>query len=239
MTAITIIAGGSTGLGAALVDKFNQNQHQVHEFSRSGSGPGHIDCDFSHVDQSQQLFQRFFSGLTDFDEINLVINTATLAPFGGIGDADLDVIEQHLAINVQTTTLLIQSFLATFSQIEALKTITYISSGAARRPIPGLALYSASKAFFERLIDTISAEQQEQPHPFKCLVINPGVMDTGMQQEIRSQDEADFPLVGMWQEWHEAGQLAQPEDIARVCYELITEKADHGDYCVAQDWLKK
>jgi len=226
-------------LGAALVDKFNQNHHQVHEFSRSGSGPGHIDCDFSHVDQSQQLFQRFFSGLTDFDEINLVINTATLAPFGGMSNADLAVIEQHLAINVQTTTLLIQSFLATFGQIEALKTITYISSGAARRPIPGLALYSASKAFFERLIDTISAEQQEQPHPFKCLVINPGVMDTGMQQEIRSQDEADFPLVGMWQEWHEAGQLAQPEDIARVCYELITEKADPGDYCVAQDWLKK
>lgn len=226
-------------MGAALVDKFNQNHHQVHEFSRSGSGPGHIDCDFSHVDQSQQLFQRFFSGLTDFDEINLVINTATLAPFGGMSNADLAVIEQHLAINVQTTTLLIQSFLATFGQIEALKTITYISSGAARRPIPGLALYSASKAFFERLIDTISAEQQEQPHPFKCLVINPGVMDTGMQQEIRSQDEADFPLVGMWQEWHEAGQLAQPEDIARVCYELITEKADPGDYCVAQDWLKK
>ncbi len=101
----------------------------------------------------------------------------------------------------------------------------------------GTGRYSASKAFFERLIDTLSAEQASEQHPVQCMIINPGVMNTDMQAEIRSQDDKDFPMVGMWNEWHQQGKLADPKDIAGVCFRLITDEGKNGGYYTAQDYL--
>ena len=237
MTPLTFVAGGSKGLGAELVKLCSQQGHRVMEFSRSGQVPQHIDCDFANAVSCQATFDQTFAAHKPTDGINLLINTATLAPFGPLSQADPAVIQQHLSINVTCTLLLIRSFLAAYQDVDGPKTIAYISSGAARRAIPGLAVYSASKAFFERFIDTLATEQQDQAHPCRCLIINPGVMNTDMQAEIRSQDKADFPMVDMWQEFHETGQLAAPHDIATVCLRLLQGEGENGGYYTAQEWL--
>ncbi len=89
------------------------------------------------------------------------------------------------------------------------------------------------------MIDTIAAEQNEQNFPIKCMVINPGVMNTGMQTEIRSQSAEDFPMVGMWNELHQKGQLAAPSDVAAVCLDLLLNTGINGGYYTAQEFLKK
>ncbi len=241
MSSITFIAGGSKGLGQALCEQFQQANHQVFEFSRSGSGPHHIDCDFSQPEQASQIFQQCFDQQKEANpqQVNLIINTAILAPFGGLAQAEAKQIKQHLAINIESTVALIQAFAASFQDSPANKTLAYISSGAARRAIAGLGLYSASKAFFERLVDTMAEEQRAQPQPIDCLVINPGVMNTGMQAEIRSQSEADFPMLPWWQSLYEQGQLADPDDIARICFDLITTSGENGGYYTAQQYLQQ
>ncbi len=240
MKSITYIAGGSKGLGISLVEKFKANNHQVLEFSRSGQGENHIDCDFANPTKALSVFKDSFSVMQDqsVTDINLIINTAVLAPFGSLKDTDVESIEQHLNINIQSTMLLLHAYVKTFQQSQAHKSVAYISSGAARRDIPGLAMYSASKAFFERFMDTVATEQKSCEYPINCLVINPGVMDTGMQSQIRSQSEDDFPMVNTWQEWYENGQLASPDDIAAICFELTTKSGKNGGYYTAQDYLK-
>lgn len=237
---LTVIAGGSKGLGAALVAAFSQEQHRVIEFSRSGTGDTHIDCDFSQTDSATQVFQNTFSDLSNqsYVHINLIVNTAVLAPFGSLQDTNQQAIETHLDINVNSTMMLLHAFIKFFQNHSAKKTISYISSGAAQRDIPGLAMYSASKAFFERFIKTTAIEQQTCEYPIKCMVINPGVMNTDMQAEIRTQSPNDFPMVNLWQDWHRKGQLAAPEDIARICYGLIDNSGENGGYYVAQEYLK-
>ncbi|WP_223787891.1 SDR family NAD(P)-dependent oxidoreductase [Marinicella meishanensis] len=237
MTELTFVAGGSKGLGVELVNQFTEQGHQVLEFSRSGQGQQHIACDFADPNSCQATFAHTFAQHRADDGIHLLINTATLAPFGPLSQADPAVITQHLAINVTSTLLLIRAFLAAYQDTDCAKTIAYISSGAARRAIPGLAVYSASKAFFERYIDTLATEQQDQTHPVRCLVINPGVMNTDMQAEIRAQDKTDFPMVDMWQEFHATGQLAAPQDIAAVCLRLLQGEGENGGYYTAQEWL--
>lgn len=238
MSELTFVAGGSKGLGAELVQLFSQQGHRVFEFSRSGHGAAHIPCDFADTAKSQTAFDQAFANHSSSDGINLLINTATLAPFGPLSQAEPAVIQQHLAINVNSTLLLIRSFLAAYQDLDVSKTIAYISSGAARRAIPGLAVYSASKAFFERYIDTLATEQQDQAAPCRCLIINPGVMNTDMQAEIRAQDKADFPMVDLWQEFHQTGQLADPHDIATVCLRLLQGEGENGGYYTAQEWLE-
>ena len=239
MTDLTYIAGGSKGLGAALLKTFSQYGHQVFEFSRSGKGDKHIDCDFNDTQATVRILQNHFSNsdVSAVKHINLIINTATLSPFGSIANTDNETIQQHLNINVESTLSLIQAFLQAFQNHPAKKTLTYMSSGAARRAIPGLAMYSASKAFFERFVDTLGEEQLQETQPIRCMIINPGVMNTGMQSEIRAQQAEDFPMVGLWQQWYEQGKLADPNDIAAVCYRLISAEGENRGYYVAQDYL--
>ena len=240
MTDLTYIAGGSKGLGAALMQTFTKQNHEVIEFSRSGKGDKHIDCDFNDTQATARILQNHFSNTetSEVKHINLIINTATLSPFGPLAKADNETIQQHLNINIESTLSLIQAFLTAFQHHPAKKTLTYISSGAARRAIPGLAMYSASKAFFERFVDTLGEEQLQESHPIQCMIINPGVMNTGMQSEIRAQQAEDFPMVGLWQQWYEQGKLADPNDIATVCYRLISAEGENRGYYVAQDYLK-
>lgn len=239
MNDLTYIAGGSKGLGAELLKTFTYQGQQVIEFSRSGEGAGHLACDFNDVIATERTIKNAFNSVAanDINHINLIINTATLPPFGAIAEADPEVIKQHLAINIESTVTLVQHFLQAFQQHPAEKTMAYISSGAARRAIPGLAMYSASKAFFERLIDTLGEEQNREQHPIKCMIINPGVMNTGMQTEIRSQNVDDFPMVEMWNDLYEQGQLADPKDIAQICYRLISAEGENRGYYTAQDYL--
>ena len=240
MTDITFIAGGSKGLGAALVKSLLKQNHMVFEFSRTDNNPQHINCDFNHPNAAKTIFnQTFASHLNNnYPSINLIINTATLAPFGSISSATYNELNAHLNINIASTLFLIQSFLSAFQNTNTKKTITYISSGAARRAIPGMAMYSASKAFFERFIDTLAEEQKSTTCPIDCMVINPGVMNTDMQAEIRAQSADDFPMVGQWNELHQKGQLANPIAVATVCTDLILETGINGGYYTAQNLFK-
>jgi benzil reductase ((S)-benzoin forming) len=242
MTTITFIAGGSKGLGQALVQRCQQAGHQVREFSRSGQGAEHISCDMSQPEQARSVFAQAFAAAaneTDIKTVNLVVNAATLAPFGELATYQTHEMDQHLTINIQSTMYLMHSFMQAFQDLDCSKTLTYLSSGAARRAIPGLGIYSASKAFFERFTDTLAEEQKHQDHPVKCMIINPGVMNTDMQVEIRQQDEADFPMLPWWQELHEKGQLADPADIAEVTFRLFTREGENGGYYSAQEYLNK
>jgi benzil reductase ((S)-benzoin forming) len=241
MHQLTYIAGGSKGLGAQLLKVFTDQAHQVIEFSRSGNGKNHVACDFNDTEACRHIFNSTFKSMSEkqFTQINLIINTATLAPFGSIVKANCASIKQHLTINIESTLALLQTFMACYQQLPVSKGISYISSGAARRAIPGLAMYSASKAFFERLIDTIADEQANETQPFKCMIINPGVMNTDMQTEIRRQDAKDFPMVDMWNDFHKQGKLADPKDIAEVCYRLINGTGENGGYYTAQEYLSE
>lgn len=238
--ALTFIAGGSKGLGAALSAAFQTKGHEVFDFSRTGEGDNHISCDFANADEANEMFEATFkqaASQPDIKEINLIVNTAVLKPFGSLTKTDCSEVAEHLTINVTATMYLLRAFILNFQDHPARKTIVYVSSGAARRDIPGLAMYSASKAFFERFIDTTATEQKTCEYPINCMTINPGVMDTGMQVEIRAQDQQDFPMVDMWNELHQKGQLAAPKDIAAVFVKLMASDITNGGYYSAQEHL--
>ncbi len=230
----TIIIGGSRGLGLALKQCFEQAGHDVFELSRSGSSLAHIPCDLAQADAADLAARNCFSGIKTTN-VNLIINAGTLSPFGHLAEQQADLIDQHLSINIQGTLRVLMVFVQIFQQWEGRISVTYMTSGAARRAIPGLALYSASKAFFERYIDTMSEEQKAWPSPIRFLVINPGVMKTEMQTEIRTQNSHDFPMVDWWQTLYKEGKLAEPSDIASVCFDLIT--SNKSGYHQAQIYL--
>ena len=242
MKPLIFIAGGSKGLGKSLCDIFVTEGWDVIEMSRSGNTEAnvhHIDCDFSDTESVNQTFQTLFKShrTEPRPKIKLIINTATLGPFGNIADATTENIEQHLNINIISATLLLHQFSHAFQKHTAEKSVAYISSGAARRNIEGLSLYCASKAALERMILTFNDEQQQQALPINSLVINPGVMDTSMQQTIREQKKEDFPLLDHWTQLHQQGQLADTQIVAKICHQLIENTQTDDAYHIAQSYI--
>lgn len=219
---VTFIAGGSKGLGLAIYQQLRQASHTLVEFSRSGDHLGHLDCDFANPEKASDVFKTAFNEkYSRASHINLIINAATLEPFGTLSRATAHSINEHIAINVESITHLVRLFARAYQDHPAIKTLTFISSGAANRAIPGMSMYSASKAYGERLIDTLREEQQQEKKPIQVMVINPGVMDTEMQRTIRAQKEQDFPMRNHWQQLYDNNQLAQPEQIAAFVIDKI------------------
>ena len=87
--------------------------------------------------------------------------------------------------------------------------IVHISSGAARRPIPGWSVYCATKAAVDQHALTVAAEALPG---VRIGAIAPGVVDTGMQAEIRSS--AEFPGRASFVSLKETGGLLTPEESA-------------------------
>lgn len=223
---ITFIAGGSKGLGLAIYQQLREAGHTLVEFSRSGDHLGHLDCNFAKPEKAINVFKTAFNEKYDkAGHINLIINTATLEPFGPIQRAAAKSIKEHIAINVESVTHLVRLFTRAYQDHPAKKTLSYVSSGAANRAIPGMGMYSATKAYGERLIDTFREEQKEQSQPIQTMIFNPGVMDTDMQTTIRAQKKKDFPLRDHWQKLYENDELAEPETIA----EFIIDRINNPD----------
>jgi benzil reductase ((S)-benzoin forming) len=93
-------------------------------------------------------------------------------------------------------------------------TLVNISSGAANRPINNWSLYCSTKAFNQMFFNV--AESENEQHRF--FNINPGVLDTGMQESIR---ESDFPDAEKFKELQKEGQLKSPFDVAKEILETI------------------
>jgi benzil reductase ((S)-benzoin forming) len=76
-------------------------------------------------------------------------------------------------------------------------------------------VYSTTKRAAEVFFETLAAEHPAfaAEHPALAVVsVNPGMMDTGMQADIRA---ASFPERKRFVRRYEAGELPAPEAVAR------------------------
>jgi benzil reductase ((S)-benzoin forming) len=95
-------------------------------------------------------------------------------------------------------------------------TILYISSGAAHRQIGGLAVYSVTKSAGEAFCAAVAAQHAGEAR-IRVAVVQPGVVDTGMQTTMREYAHRDvyFPDREHFLALHERGELADPRAVAR------------------------
>ena len=58
--------------------------------------------------------------------------------------------------------------------------------------------------------------------------IAPGTVDTAMQAQLRQTSEDDFPKGQKFLDLHEAGELADPDDVARQIWSLLDGDVESG-----------
>ena len=65
--------------------------------------------------------------------------------------------------------------------------------------------------------------------------VAPGTVDTGMQARLRKTSETDFPSQKKFVDLHEAGRLADPEEVARTMWSLLDRGLDNGSVVDLRD----
>jgi len=102
--------------------------------------------------------------------------------------------------------------------------ILHISSGAAHYPYRGWGPYCISKSAFHMLYRVLASELA--PLGIKVGSARPGVMDTPMQELLRSKEEEEMPDVGRFRVMKEKGMLLDPDTVAKFLDWLLNDTND-------------
>ncbi|MBV8665250.1 MAG: SDR family NAD(P)-dependent oxidoreductase, partial [Burkholderiaceae bacterium] len=194
---LAIVTGGSRGLGKALVEHYEGQGWTMLELSRSGKGAHNFPLDLTDPDATLPELEKRFQTLaeTAWERVVFINNAGQLTPIAPVYKLNDAQIEHNLAANLVSAIRVIAAFVRVFRPTGYPVTIANISSGAALKGYAGWPLYCAAKAGMENFMRSLAAEcvAADSAVPITCINIEPGVVDTAMQAEIRSAQPEHFP----------------------------------------------
>lgn len=232
MSDLVVITGASSGLGLALARSV-PFPAEVIDISRSGppaeSGITHLRADLARPGEWAAVGDEIARLIEDNDPRRAVMIHAagTLTPIGFAGEVDATAYTSNVLLNSAAGQVLGHYFLAALSGREGTHDLIMVTSGAASSVYAGWSAYGAGKAALDHWARHAGAEQKERGG-VRVSAIAPGVLDTAMQEEIRSTPERDFPSVDRFHDLHDEGDLVDPEAAARRIWDAIESGIETG-----------
>lgn len=222
---LLLLSGGSRGLGSELYKQYEQNSWLVYEFSRSAPHRNSVEVDFSDPLAAHAVFSRQFdqAAQQDWEEIQIVGNAATLHPMQPLAKMQAQELVANTHVNIASALLFLSSALNAFQEHTCRKLLVNISSGAANKGYAGWSLYCGAKAALENVVRSVALEQPHLPHPFTAISINPGLIDTEMQAEIRATSADNFPDVQKFHKRQADGLLRPPAQVAAAVTHILSQ----------------
>ncbi len=229
---VTIVTGGSRGIGAATALVCGQNGHAicvtyrdradkaeevVASIKASGGEAIAVQADSAVEADVTRLFERVDDALGTVT--GLVNNAGIHGPRIRVDALETTDVERVLAVNVTALFQCSREAIRRMSTRHGGKggAIVNVSSGSARLGSPGAGvLYAASKGAVNSL--TIGLSQEVAGEGIRVNAVAPGLTVTDMPPAERL--ERDCPNIPI-------GRAAQPEEIAEAIYWLLTDKASY------------
>ena len=228
-----LITGASQGLGRALAEAILERPDtQVLGISRHATIEHeryqHQPLDLSDIEAVEHNLGKIFGPRPDAQSLTLINNAGTLGEIGYVGELPNEHFQFVFDLNVVAPTMLMNTFLSAYGHLGHLpRTVLNITSGAAQRPVDGWAAYCASKAALNSLSETAQKEQDLRGSGVRVWALAPGVVDTAMQEHIRTAEVAQFSEQEKFAGLHNEGQLQAPEDVAARILSWLEQPKQH------------
>ena len=207
-------AGAIVALLARQSDELNQATQEVQSISPQSFA---VACDLANPAMVTGAATEILSMAPQLD--GLVHNSGDIHPIQPLLEADLSQWSRSMMVNLVGVQHLTQALHPSLKGTHRVR-VTTISSGAALRPLASWSAYCTAKAGLDMWTRCLADEGASEN--ISAVSVAPGIVDTAMQQAIRSAPPEDFPLLENFVGYHENGQLSQPEDVAVALFGLIT-----------------
>lgn len=232
---ITLITGGSRGIGKGIASAFAKEGSNLVLSSRTKSElevvKGELETHGKRVEifpanvsQPKEVEDLVDFALEKFATVDILVNCAGIyGPIGIVTDIETDKWLEAIHINLYGTFLCIKAVLPTMIRNKKGKIIN-LSGGGATSPFPRFSAYSVSKAAVVRLTETLAEEIKE--YNIDINAIAPGAVNTRLLDEVLQAGEAagkDF-LASAVKQKQEGG--VPPEKVAELAVFLASSKSD-------------
>lgn len=221
-----LVTGHSKGLGAALALELLGRGIPVLGLARGSAGMVHpllTEVEIDLGDSAALVHWLAGGALTGFLQdagcALLLNNAGTVQPVGALADQDLLAVAGAVALNVGSP-LMLAAAVARAGAAQC--RIVHISSGAGSSAYPGWSVYCATKAALDHHARAVALDAAKG---VRICSLAPGIIDTGMQAEIRATPPERFPLRERFLELKRSGQLVSPAACAQgVIDYLLAER---------------
>ncbi|MGZ4162143.1 MAG: (S)-benzoin forming benzil reductase [Neobacillus sp.] len=230
-----IITGASRGLGEAIAKRLIQEQVAIISVSRTENDEikqlalenklfyMHYSCNLSLEKEVEEVFMeishRIF--LKNPKEIFLFNNAGMIEPIHTVGNLDQTPIVRNIQVNLIAPMLITNILLKNAQQTDSSVQVINITSGAAVRSIEGWSVYCSAKAGLNMFTQTAALEQAERKTNHKIIAFSPGIMDTNMQETIRSSSNEAFKELEKFKEFKENSVLLSADVVAGALVALV------------------
>jgi len=242
---LTILTGGSRGMGLAMGQQLLQKGHHVLSIARKTSPelaafaatPQQLLQWEQDLAQSATAAQRLATWLgtlnsRDWAGLTLINNAGTIPQIAPLSQLPAAEMIHALRVGLEAPMAMAAAFLAATEDWTLPRKVLNISSGLGRRAMASQASYCTAKAGMDQFSSCVALEEAAKPHGARIVSLAPGVIDTEMQLQLRSAQSGDFPDVDRFAQLHAAGQLTSAQDAAARVLAWL-DRPDFGAQVVA------
>ena len=241
-----ILTGGSRGMGLAIAHQLLQAGHELICISRHANeglaaAAKKAEASLSQWTQDlsdgQAASERLGRWLQQQDtaqwcSATLINNAGVIPRIAPLSQADADDLAMALRVGLEAPMQLCAAFLQATEGWTAPRKVLNISSGLGRRAMASQAGYCAAKAGMDHFTRCLALDEAMKPQGARVCSLAPGVIDTDMQLQLRSADDALFPDRSGFAGLHAQGQLTSADEAARRVLAYL-DKPDFGSLPVA------
>ena len=241
-----ILTGASRGMGLAMARQLLQPSNMLLGISRSANETLAVqakqaDANLLQWTQDLALGARTSARLeqwlreqeaSSFASATLINNAGVIPRIGPLSEADADDLSHALRVGLEAPMQLTSAFLRATENWAGQRKVLNISSGLGRRAMASQAGYCAAKAGMDHFTRCVALEELLKTNGAKVCSLAPGVIDTGMQEQLRAANSNVFPDHSSFVNLKTSGSLSSPEEAASRILAVLM-RADFGANPVA------
>jgi len=223
---VSVVAGGSSGIGRAAVERLAEHGSAVEFVSVDAAGVADVERELravgydvrgSLVDTSDDdQVRQFMAGVAErHHRLDVLVNSVGIQRYGTVETTSVETWNEVLNVNLRSV-FLMAKYAVPLMREHGHGAIVNISSAQATASQQNVVAYTASKGAIVAMTRAMAVDYAHEG--IRVNSVCPGSVDTPMLRDAAASVDPDNPgrVIGEWGAAHPIGRVGQPGEIADV-----------------------